>query len=44
MMNGADGVRLPRPMDVNLWDDESARAIAAPVDPATVDFDPLSQL
>ena len=30
--------------DVNLWEDESGRAIEAPVDPATVEFDALSQL
>ena len=44
LMHAADGTRLGRPVDVNLWDDEAERAIMAPVDPATVDFDPLSQL
>ena len=44
LMFAGDGVRLNRPVDVNLWDDEPGRAIMAPVDPATVDFDPLSQL
>jgi len=44
VMIAADGTRLPMKVDVNLWEDESARAIEAPLDPATVEFDPLSQL
>ena len=44
LMQAADGTRLGRAIDVNLWDDETERAIMAPVDPAAVDFDPLSQL
>ena len=44
MMVAPDGTRLVRHVDVNLWDDEAERAIVAPVDPATLDFDPLSQL
>jgi putative nucleotidyltransferase with HDIG domain len=40
----ADGTRVPTSIDINLWEDPSGRAIEAPVDPATVDFDPLSQL
>jgi len=44
LMQASDGTRLSRPVDVNLWDDETERAIMAPVDPATVDFDPLSQM
>jgi putative nucleotidyltransferase with HDIG domain len=44
LMTTADGTRLNRHIDINLWDYEGERAILAPVDPATVDFDPLSQL
>ena len=44
LMTTADGTRLNRHVDVNLWEYEGERAILAPVDPATVDFDPLSQL
>jgi putative nucleotidyltransferase with HDIG domain len=44
LMTTADGTRLSRHIDINLWDYEGERAILAPVDPATVDFDPLSQL
>jgi putative nucleotidyltransferase with HDIG domain len=44
VMVTADGARMARHVDVNLWDDEAERAIVAPVDPASVDFDPLSQL
>jgi hypothetical protein len=43
-MVAADGTRIPVKVDVNLWEDESGRAIEAPVDPATVEFDALSQL
>jgi hypothetical protein len=43
-MTTVDGTRLRRHVDVNLWDCDRERAILAPVDPATVDFDPLSQL
>jgi putative nucleotidyltransferase with HDIG domain len=39
-----DGTRVPAKIDINLWEDEIGRAIASPVDPATVDFDGLSQL
>jgi putative nucleotidyltransferase with HDIG domain len=44
VMVAADGTRIPVKVDVNLWEDESGRAIEAPVDPATVEFDALSQL
>ena len=36
--------KVGRPIDVNLWEDDGERAIVSPIDPATVDFDPLSQL
>jgi putative nucleotidyltransferase with HDIG domain len=39
-----DGTRVPCDVDINLWEDERGRAILAPVDPATVEFDALSQL
>jgi len=44
VMVAGDGTRIPMKVDVNLWEDESGRAIEAPVDPATVEFDALSQL
>jgi putative nucleotidyltransferase with HDIG domain len=44
LMIAGDGTRLGRPIDVNLWEDDGERAIVSPIDPATVDFDPLSQL
>src|SRR3954468_12713810 len=44
VMVTADGARVPGPLDVNLWEDERGRTVEAPVDPATVDFDGLSQL
>jgi putative nucleotidyltransferase with HDIG domain len=44
VMMTADGTKLPRQIDINLWEEEHGRAIVAPVDPATADFDPLSQL
>ena len=44
VMVAADGARLPVKPDVNLWEDDLGRAIAAPLDPSTVEFDPLSQL
>jgi putative nucleotidyltransferase with HDIG domain len=39
-----DGTRVPTQIDINLWEDETGRAIEAPVDPGSVDFDGLSQL
>jgi putative nucleotidyltransferase with HDIG domain len=44
LMVAPDGSKPPRQIDLNLWEEEHGRAIVAPVDPATVDFDPLSQL
>ena len=44
VMVAGDGTRIPVKVDINLWEDESGRAIQAPVDPETVDFDGLSQL
>jgi putative nucleotidyltransferase with HDIG domain len=44
VMIGTDGSTPGRHVDINLWEDEQSRAISAPVDPATVDFDPLAQL
>jgi putative nucleotidyltransferase with HDIG domain len=44
VMVTADGTRVPGTLDINLWEDERGRAVEAPVDPATVDFDGLSQL
>ena len=44
LMTTSDGTRLSRHIDLNLWEYDGERAIVAPVDPATVDFDPLSQL
>jgi hypothetical protein len=45
---GADGQKLPRPYDVNLWEhgDEhpGPRLIVKPIDPATLDLDPLTYL
>lgn len=42
------GTRLESPRDINLWeiaeDQPGPRAIAAPIDPATVDLDPLALL
>jgi putative nucleotidyltransferase with HDIG domain len=44
VMVAADGSRPTRRIDINLWEAEADRAIKAPVDPASVDFDPLAQL
>jgi len=44
----ADGRRLEVPRDVNLWQQDEdvpgPHAVSKPVDPATVDFDPLTLL
>jgi putative nucleotidyltransferase with HDIG domain len=44
VMIASDGKQLPRPLDLNLWDDEAGRSIEAPLDPESAGFDPLSQL
>ncbi len=45
---GADGARLPRPRDVNLWESttESSgpKAIVTPIDPSSTGIDPLTYL
>jgi putative nucleotidyltransferase with HDIG domain len=45
---GADGEKLARPRDVNLWEapeeGRDARSILLPLDPATVGIDPLTYL
>ena len=43
---GADGTKLERPYDANLWEslDGQARTVQSPVDPAAFDVDPLSYL
>jgi putative nucleotidyltransferase with HDIG domain len=45
---GADGEKLARPRDINLWEapDEGrdARTVVAPLDPGTVGVDPLTYL
>jgi hypothetical protein len=37
---------VERPYELNLWEpgDEQPRSIRAPIDPATVDLDPLAYL
>jgi putative nucleotidyltransferase with HDIG domain len=45
---GADGAKLPRPYDVNLWEaakeGDGPTSILRPVDPATTGIDPLTYL
>jgi hypothetical protein len=45
---GADGAKLARPYDVNLWEaakeGEGPKSILRPVDPATTGIDPLTYL
>jgi hypothetical protein len=45
---GADGQKLTRPYDVNLWvvTDTASRPISVvtPIDPATIGLDPLTYL
>jgi putative nucleotidyltransferase with HDIG domain len=43
---GADGARLDKPYDVNLWEapEGQAQAVKAPLDPAKYDIDPLTYL
>jgi hypothetical protein len=45
---GADGAKLARPYDVNLWEaateGEGPKSILRPVDPATTGVDPLTYL
>jgi putative nucleotidyltransferase with HDIG domain len=40
------GQKIERPYELNLWEtgDDQPRSIRAPIDPATVDLDPLSYL
>jgi putative nucleotidyltransferase with HDIG domain len=42
----SSGQKLERPYELNLWEtgDNQPRSIRAPIDPATVDLDPLSYL
>ena len=42
----ASGQKLERPFDVNLWEAPAGhpQTVRGPVDPATVDIDPLSYL
>jgi hypothetical protein len=42
----ASGQKVERPFDINLWEASGAQphAVRGPVDPATVDIDPLSYL
>ena len=42
----ASGQKLERPFDVNLWEapEGHPQTVRGPVDPATVDIDPLSYL
>ena len=43
---GIDGVDLPRPYEINLWEatDEQMTAIEAPLNPALYGIDPLTHL
>jgi hypothetical protein len=45
---GADGSKLTRPYDVNLWetagDASKPQSVISPVDPATTGIDPLTYL
>ena len=45
---GADGEKLDRPYDVNLWEATAETpgptSVTSPVDPATVSVDPLTYL
>jgi hypothetical protein len=40
------GQRVERPYELNLWEtaDDQPRSIRGPIDPATIDLDPLAYL